>query len=200
MLFTGPQMKGIVAGRITVTVRTWNRALVSAGKPYRFGNDAYLVVESVEVLPPEEIGAADAIGAGFDGTDALLADIRTRSNGELPASVYVVRFRYVGERLPRPGEGKPIEELTDRLAKIDARSARGPWALPALQAIASRPHTRAPDLAAELGRDTLPFKADVRKLKEMGLTRSFEVGYDLTDSGREVLAQLEARARSSASA
>ena len=35
---------------------------------------------------------------------------------------------------------------------------------------------RAPDLAASLGRETLPFKRDVRKLKELGLTRSLPVG------------------------
>jgi predicted transcriptional regulator len=50
--------------------------------------------------------------------------------------------------------------------------------------IAERPATRAPDLAASLGRETAPFKADVRKLKELGLTESLEVGYRLSPRGR----------------
>ena len=45
-----------------------------------------------------------------------------------------------------------------------------------LRLIADRPAVRAPDLAASLGRETQPFKTDVRKLKEMGLTESLDVG------------------------
>jgi hypothetical protein len=35
-----------------------------------------------------------------------------------------------------------------------------------------------------MGRETLPFKRDVRKLKELGLTESLEVGYRLSPRGR----------------
>jgi DNA-binding IclR family transcriptional regulator len=48
-----------------------------------------------------------------------------------------------------------------------------------LEIIGRRPATRAADLAAELGRDLVTFKRDVRKLKELGLTESLEVGYRL---------------------
>jgi hypothetical protein len=42
-------------------------------------------------------------------------------------------------------------------------------------------------LAASLGRETAPFKADVRKLKELGLTESLLVGYRLSPHGRAYL-------------
>ena len=42
---------------------------------------------------------------------------------------------------------------------------------------------RAPDLAASVGRETLPFKVDVRKLKNLGLTHSLRVGYELSPRG-----------------
>ena len=45
----------------------------------------------------------------------------------------------------------------------------------------------APDLAASFGRETAPFKRDVRKLKELGLTISLEVGYELSPRGRAYL-------------
>jgi hypothetical protein len=35
-----------------------------------------------------------------------------------------------------------------------------------------------------LGRERLEFKRDVRKLKELGLTLSLEVGYELSPRGR----------------
>jgi predicted transcriptional regulator len=53
-----------------------------------------------------------------------------------------------------------------------------------LRLIAKRPGTRAPHLAASLGRETAPFKADVRKLKELGLTESLQVGYRLSPRGQ----------------
>ena len=39
-------------------------------------------------------------------------------------------------------------------------------------------------VAARLGRDRKSFKTDVRKLKELGLTESLEVGYRLSPRGR----------------
>jgi hypothetical protein len=49
---------------------------------------------------------------------------------------------------------------------------------------------RAPDLAASFGRETQPFKRDVRKLKDLGLTESLEVGYRLSPRGRAFLETL----------
>ena len=48
----------------------------------------------------------------------------------------------------------------------------------------SHPRAAASQLARKLGRDTAPFKADVVKLKKLGLTQSFEVGYELSPRGR----------------
>jgi hypothetical protein len=56
-----------------------------------------------------------------------------------------------------------------------------------LELIARRPETLAADLAAELGRERLAFKADVRRLKELGLTESLSVGYRLSPRGRALL-------------
>ena len=64
-------------------------------------------------------------------------------------------------------------------------SDRGP--AQTLAIIDGQPEVRAPDLAAELGRDTASFKRDVRKLKELGLTESLEIGYRLSPAGRALL-------------
>jgi hypothetical protein len=74
-----------------------------------------------------------------------------------------------------------------RLDRMDAARADGPWTREVLRLIAERPGVRAPDLAASLGRETLPFKRDVRKLKELGLTHSLVVGYELSPRGRAYL-------------
>jgi DNA-binding IclR family transcriptional regulator len=55
-----------------------------------------------------------------------------------------------------------------------------------LALIAERPAVRAPDLAPLLGLDTVTFKRDVRKLKELGLTESLTVGYRISPRGLRV--------------
>ncbi len=65
----------------------------------------------------------------------------------------------------------------------------GPWTIATLRLIGDRPGVRAAELAAAAGRERLPFKADVRKLKELGLTESLEVGYRLSPRGRALLAR-----------
>ena len=69
---------------------------------------------------------------------------------------------------------------------MDSRARQGPWTQAALEAIAVAPGRRAAELAAEQDRETAKFKADVRKLKALGLTISLEVGYELSPRGRVV--------------
>ena len=70
---------------------------------------------------------------------------------------------------------------------MDARSPRGPWTRDVLRIIQRSPQTSARVLSAELGWERLDFKAHVRRLKRLGLTRSFEVGYELTELGQAAL-------------
>jgi hypothetical protein len=62
-----------------------------------------------------------------------------------------------------------------------------------LTAIAERAGTPAVDLAAAFGRQKMPFKLDVRKLKELGLTESLRPGYRLSPRGESVLGWLRQR-------
>ena len=82
-----------------------------------------------------------------------------------------------------------IAAITAALDRLDKGRRTGPWTREILALIASRPAVRAPDLAESLGRDTLRFKTDVRKLKELGLTHSLDVGYELSARGRAYLDQ-----------
>jgi len=85
-----------------------------------------------------------------------------------------------------------VEEIRARLARLDRASAHGAWTVDVLRVIAARPATRAADLAAGFGRETQPFKLDVRKLKNLGLTISLEVGYRLSPRGEAYLAAIDA--------
>ena len=56
-----------------------------------------------------------------------------------------------------------------------------------MEIIDRHPEVRAPDLAEQLERETQDWKADVRKLKELGLTESLAIGYRLSPRGEAVL-------------
>jgi hypothetical protein len=73
------------------------------------------------------------------------------------------------------------------VAAITRRLDRWDWAIETLEMIEANPARRAGDLADLAGRERLAFKADVRKLKGLGLTQSLEVGYRLSPRGEAYL-------------
>jgi hypothetical protein len=59
-----------------------------------------------------------------------------------------------------------------------------------LALIAAKPAVRAGDVFGEVGYpDMLSFKRDVRRLKELGLTESLEIGYRLSPRGEALMAR-----------
>ena len=127
----------------------------------------------------ETISAEDARAAGFDTPEDVEA--RMRKTG---------RVYRVGVRLAGPDPRVALRDAPPDDA-VFARLARYPWAREYLRAIADCPAVRAPDLAASFGRETAAFKRDIRKLKELGLTESLEVGYRLSPRGQLTLSSLE---------
>lgn len=142
-------------------------------------------IDEVSRVEPESITEADATRAGYPSAAALLADLRGEPNERL----FRVAFNHVGAD-PRTALAASdrltedqLTELDKRLARLDAASRHGPWTAATMAAIAGNPGVRAGDLAEGLGRQRDPFKTDVRKLKNLGLTLSLEVGYKLSPRG-----------------
>jgi hypothetical protein len=183
MLFPQKTLRGIEAGKVTLAFRRWRRPTVRPGGTLRT-RVGVLAIESVEPVSEQAITDAEARRAGAAGRDELIASLRPEG------TLYRIEFRLAGpdprialrERADMDAEERAV--IDARLARLDAASRHGPWTARVLDLIGRRPATRAPDLAAELGRETAPFKADVRKLKELGLTESLERGYRLSPRGR----------------
>jgi hypothetical protein len=180
----------IVDGSVTVTFRRWRRRQVVAGHRYRTGHRIVgrqmIEVDRVDVVDPSSISDADAQRSGFPDAATLLGDLR----GDADLPVYRIEFHRVDEPDPRSvlaatADLSPAdrEEIDRRLDRLDRASSHGPWTRAVLTVIAEQPATRAADLAAGFGRETAPFKLDVRKLKNLGLTISLEVGYRLSPRG-----------------
>lgn len=193
MLFPGDDMAGVAEGRITVAFRRWARPRVVAGRVYRT-NAARLLVESIEPVDPDAITVADARAAGRPDPEGARRALR----GAAGDPVFRIEFRAAPGPDPRAdlaADDRPsaaeLENVAARLARLDRASRSGPWTHAVLRCIAERPGVRAADLAASFGRETQPFKTDVRKLKNLGLTHSLPVGYELSPRGRVVLAHLD---------
>lgn len=189
MLLKRATLEGITEGRITLAFRRWKRPTVRTGGELRTAIGV-LAIDAVDAISESDITGADARSAGYPARDALLADLNRRSDGD----VYRVSLHLAGDD-PRTAlreqdtlDDDAIEAIDARLARFDRSSRHGPWTETVLRLIEESPGVRAPDLAASLGRETQPFKRDVRKLKELGLTESLEVGYRLSPRGRAWLA------------
>jgi hypothetical protein len=174
VLFRPADLEGIAAGRITLQFRRWERPRVRPGTRLRTPAGV-LEIDSVEAVerPTDE----DARAAGYEDAGHVLASFAGRT-GDL----YRIARHPAGPDPRIALRETPPDEAV--FAKLDRM---GEWTYAVLRAIAEHPGRRAPDLAAAFGRETAPFKRDVRKLKELGLTESLEVGYRLSPRGEAVL-------------
>ena len=187
MMIRPAELASIKAGEIDLAFRRWDRPRVKVGTRMRTGV-GLIEVTSVERVPLSSLRAEDARRAGSPSLKALREALGHRTD----RPVFKVGLRHAGvdpreelrETVPEVDEIVSIRAWLDRL---DAASQHGPWTRPTLEIIDRSPGVRAPDLAAELGRETLEWKADVRKLKEKGLTESLAIGYRLSPRGEAVL-------------
>ncbi|MFC4942158.1 hypothetical protein ACFPFQ_01515 [Pseudonocardia sp. GCM10023141] len=176
-------LQGIADGTVTLAFRRWEQPRVRAGGTQR---TSVGVVEftSVEPVDEAELTEAEAHAAGYADLPAL----RAAQVGDRQLYRVTVRLAGPDPRVALRGRSRlsagAHAEIAARLDRLDRASRRGPWTATVLDLIAANPGVRAPDLAERLGLETLPFKRDVRKLKELGLTESLEIGYRLSPRGR----------------
>jgi hypothetical protein len=197
MLFEQRLWAGLADGTVTVTFRRWRRPRARVGGSHRTPAGV-LAVDAVAEVDPAAISEDDARAAGFGS----LAELRRQLDRLGDGPVWRVDFHHAGAdprealRRRRDLTTEEVAGLRARLDRLDRAARDGPWTRATLRLIGERPGVRAGDLAVAAGRERHPFKTDVRKLKELGLTESLEVGYRLSPRGRALLERLgEPRAR-----
>jgi len=185
----------IVSGEIDTVFRRQKRRTVKEGSTLTTAVGVLDIVSVVEV-DAGDITDDDARRAGFESAGAVRSELARRP----PAVDIRVRVRFAGEdprlalRADHRLDSDSLRELIVRLDRMDARSTSGPWTRQVLELIGGNPHVRAPDLAASIDVETAPFKANVRKLKTLGLTISHSPGYELSPRGRVLLDHLRRQA------
>ena len=200
LLFQKKFHQGLTDGSVTVTFRRWERPHVKPGGRYRCHPIGVLVVDAIERVRVADITERDARRSGFLSRAELMEYIRSGPGGEVDddTPIFRVDLHHGGEEdrvaiaLDDQLSPEDVEAITARLARMDAQ---GEWTAVTLRLIEKNPRVVASELARRLGRERLPFKTDVRKLKRLGLTQSFEIGYDLTPRGRAYLKAIASRRR-----
>jgi hypothetical protein len=191
VLFRSEFVKGIQSGAITLAFRRWQRPSVRTGGTL-LAAGGQLSIGAVERVDPAGITEEEARRAGYQSRAELLSELARRDDGD----VYRIEL---GPLAPDPRVAlresvamapEDVAALTERLARLDARSSAGAWTRRTLELIEAKPEVSAGRLSQILGRERESFKLDIRKLKSLGLTESLEVGYRLSPRGRAWLAHL----------
>jgi hypothetical protein len=190
LLFKKAFHEGLSSGAITLTFRRWKKPHVKPGGRYRCHPIGVLEVDDLAVVRVRDITARDAKLAGFDSRDALVDYLRELGPLDDDTEVHRVVLHHGGDgdrvQLALEADLSPedVEAIREKLARMDRGTA---WTAQTFALIEKYPQIAASKLAAKIGRDTAPFKVDVRKLKKLGLTQSFEVGYEISPRGRAYL-------------
>lgn len=184
MLLPPKVSAGVADGSITLAFRRWRKQDVLPGAQFKTAGHV-VRVEAVDIVDQAAITDAEAVLAGHQDAEA----VRKRLAGDETWETYRVRLSYAGPdprlalREDTALTDEDVAALDARLERLDRASSHGAWTMRTLGLIRQHPERRAPDLAVIEGRETAPFKIDVRKLKALGLTISHPVGYELSPRG-----------------
>lgn len=198
LLFQKQFHEPLKSGAVTLTFRRWDKPRVKVGGRYRCHPIGVLEVDDIARVKVREITEDDASRAGFGSRGELIEYLAGGSRGALePTSeLFRITLHYGGDgdRVAIALDDQLSEEdwraIQQKLARIDRDT---PWTLATLRMIEQNPGVAARVLAKQLGRERDEFKVDVRKLKRLGLTQSFEVGYEISPRGRAFLDALGTR-------
>jgi hypothetical protein len=189
MLFRQAALEGLREGRITLAFRRWLRPTVRTGGTLMLRIGQIQIVD-VRQITEHEITDKDAHRAGYTSRQTLLDYLASRTEG----SLYRIELGALGAD-PRIAlrshdslSDDELSKLKAKLAKLDANAPAGAWTWRVLELIRDQPAVRAGDICKVVGMERLPFKANVRKLKALGLTESLEIGYRLSPRGAALLA------------
>jgi hypothetical protein len=196
-------LDAIVQGEVDIVFRRWRKPTVKTGGTLRTPRGELDIV-SVKAITRTQLSPADARRAGFSSKAELerwlFAPQKPANRGRVAkpdnTKIYRVEVAFRGEdpRVQLRASLLTETELTGvltRVGKFDLRSAKGPWAVQAIHLIQQWPGRRAPELAELAGWETAAWKNNIRKLKELGLTESLPVGYQLSPRGEQVAAALQ---------
>lgn len=190
MLFKQIHLEGIKAGTIDLAYRCWSKEAVHAGS--RIKTSVGLVeIKSIGVTDKDKIKKKDAERAGYNSVAELLQTLKPFK--DQACEIYRIEVTYFSEdpRIALREQAKmsdeELEEIKEKLARLNNYSKEGAWTQKVLLTITDHPRMRAIDIAKLTGYEKDWLKLNIRKLKNLGLTISHEIGYEISPRGSEYI-------------
>ena len=192
MQFKRATLEGIARGDITLAFRRWKRPTVKAGTRLRTALGE-VRIGRVEAFDEASLDDECARRAGFTSLSELKGSLR----GSAERLLFRIELNGIGAdrrvalRTASKISAHERQTIQGRFQRWDRAARHEGYHLHVLSLIAENPATAAAELAAKLNMEKLSFKRDVRKLKELGLTESLDVGYRLSPRGHSFLNENE---------
>lgn len=191
MLFKEVHLQGIKSGEITLAFRKWQKISIKSGS--LLNTSVGLVeISEIEAISENDITDKDAVQAGFTDKKQLLKSFKHNGTG----TIFKISVRYhsadprIKLREQTELSRQQFEDLQGRLERLDLYSKQGHWTEKILLTIKDNPNLHAIGIAKLTGFQKEWLKLNIRKLKNLGLTISHNVGYELSPLGREYLDKL----------
>ncbi|WP_135850452.1 ASCH domain-containing protein [Serinibacter arcticus] len=207
----------IEQGTVTAAYRRWETPRVKVGGTQMTAAGVVRFDAVEEVADLATLTDDDARAAGVRDAAELRRRLAPRTaspDGDSPSRrgprasrggdhVYHVTLSWVGvdprlELREKIARGAALTRLKVDVARLDDGRHTGPWTRQILAWIRDNPGVISTELADLLGRELLGMKADIRRLKALGLTISLRVGYELSPRGRAYLRAVEKEGRGTA--
>ncbi len=191
MLFKEIHLKGIKSGEITLAFRKWHKASVKIGSLVHT-SVGLIKIGDIQVVNENDITDQDAVMAGYHDKPQLLKSFGNNNEG----NVYKITVIYhsadprIKLREQTDLSEDQFHELKNKVDKLDRYSKQGNWTNKILLAIKENPNLHAIGIAKLTGFEKEWLKLNIRKLKNLGLTISQPVGYEISPLGNEYLNRL----------
>lgn len=185
MLFKEIHLSGIKSGKIALAFRKWQKASVKSGSLLHT-SIGLVEIRKVETVNENDITDKDALNAGFTDKEQLLKSFTHNSTGAI--FKISVSYHSADPRIKLREQTELSEpqftDLKKKLEQLDNHSKQGYWTEKILLTIKDNPNLHAIGIAKLTGFEKEWLKLNIRKLKNLGLTISHNVGYELSPLGK----------------
>lgn len=191
MLFKEIHLQGIKSGEITLAFRKWQKVSVNSGSLLHT-SIGLVEIGDIQVVNEVDITESDAQQAGFIDKKHLLKSFGKNSSGTI--FQISVRYHSPDPRIKLREQNELSEQhfidLKKKLERLDNYSKQGHWTNKVLLTIKDNPNLHAIGIAKLTGFEKDWLKLNIRKLKNLGLTMSHHIGYEVSPLGNKYLDKL----------
>ncbi len=191
MLFKQIHLNGIKSGKITLAFRRWKKLSVKSGTLLHT-SIGIIKIGAIEPIKEIDITEKDAMNAGFENKVQLLESLSDLDNG----IIYKIKVGYhyedprIKSREQTDISQQEFDFIIEKLNSLDKYSRKGEWTIKVLLTIKDNPNLNAIGIAKLTGFEKEWLKLNIRKLKNLGLTISHTVGYELSPKGKVYIEKL----------